>query len=77
MPPTVLRLLQETGSVQLLDSGANRHCMAIIVDLVMNDTAEAGLVDLFPCKTPATAGGDRRRANRAAAPPRAPEHTTL
>jgi fatty-acid peroxygenase len=47
MPPTVLRLLQDKGSVQGLDGAAHRHRKALFVDLLMTDTAEADFLKLF------------------------------
>lgn len=47
MPPTVLRLLQDTGSVQLLDGAAHRHRKALFISLLMTDAAEASFLDRF------------------------------
>lgn len=47
LPPTVLRLLQDKGSVQQLDGAAHRHRKTLFVDLLMNREAEAEFVDLF------------------------------
>ncbi|WP_265502860.1 cytochrome P450 [Paracoccus beibuensis] len=47
MPQTVLRLLQDKGSVQLLDGAPHRHRKAMFVDLLMGDEAERGFLDLF------------------------------
>lgn len=47
MPPTVLRLLQDKGSVQQLDGAAHRHRKALFVELVMDRSAEAAIVRLF------------------------------
>lgn len=40
MPPSVLRLLQDKGSVQQLDGPDYRHRKAMFVDLHMTDAAE-------------------------------------
>ncbi len=47
MPPTVLRLLQDKGSVQQLDDSAHRHRKAMFVSLLMSKAAEAALLDIF------------------------------
>lgn len=47
MPATVLRLLQDKGSVQALDDAAHHHRKALFVDLLMSDAAEAGFLQLF------------------------------
>lgn len=47
MPPTVLRLLQDKGSVQQLDGAAHRRRKGLFVDLIMNAGAEAAVVGLF------------------------------
>ncbi len=47
MPPTVLRLLQDKGSVQLLDDAAHRHRKALFTGLLMTDEAEASFLRLF------------------------------
>lgn len=47
MPPTVLRLLQDKGSVQQLDGSAHHHRKSLFVDLLMNEKAEAEFVELF------------------------------
>ncbi|WEF24696.1 cytochrome P450 [Paracoccus sp. S3-43] len=40
MPPTVLRLLQDKGSVQTLDDAAHRHRKGLFTGLLMTDEAE-------------------------------------
>lgn len=47
MPPTVLRLLQDKGSVQQLDGADHRHRKALFVDLIMNREAEGAVADLL------------------------------
>ncbi|MFC0201125.1 cytochrome P450 [Paracoccus rhizosphaerae] len=47
MPPTVLRLLQDKGSVQMLDGAAHRHRKALFIDLLMGSMAEQDFLDLF------------------------------
>nr|WP_162623759.1 hypothetical protein [Paracoccus saliphilus] len=47
MPQTVLRLLQDKGSVQLLDCAAHRHRKAMFVNRLMGEEAERGFLDLF------------------------------
>lgn len=47
MPPTVLRLLQDKGSVQQLEGSGHRHRKALFVDLLMNENAEAEFLDHF------------------------------
>jgi fatty-acid peroxygenase len=47
MPPTVLRLLQDKGSVQQLDGAAHRHRKALFVDILMGDEAEATFLEVF------------------------------
>lgn len=47
MPPTVLRLLQDKGSVQQLNGPAHRHRKAMFVDLLMNETATAEITEAF------------------------------
>ncbi|ORE91394.1 putative fatty acid beta hydroxylase [Stappia sp. 22II-S9-Z10] len=47
MPPTVLRLLQDKGSVQQLDGSAHRHRKALFIDLLMNETATAEITEAF------------------------------
>ena len=47
MPPTVLRLLQDKGSVQQLDGPDHRHRKAMFVDLLMTDAAEASFIGIF------------------------------
>lgn len=47
MPPTVLRLLQDKGSVQQLDGAAHRQRKALFTGLLMSDAAEAAFVERF------------------------------
>ncbi|WP_207099423.1 cytochrome P450 [Paracoccus shandongensis] len=47
MPPTVLRLLQDKGSVQLLDGAPHRHRKALFTGLLMTDGAERSFLALF------------------------------
>ena len=47
MPPHVLRLLQDKGSVQLLDDAPHRHRKALFTTLLMGDEAERSFLDLF------------------------------
>lgn len=47
MPPTVLRLLQDKGSVQVLDGASHRHRKALFVDLLMGDAPKAAFIALF------------------------------
>lgn len=47
MPPTVLRLLQDKGSVQLLDDSAHQHRKALFTGLLMTDQAEEAFLALF------------------------------
>lgn len=47
MPPTALRLLQDKGSVQLLDGVAHRCRKELFVDLLMHESAETEFLDLF------------------------------
>ena len=47
MPPTVLRLLQDKGSVQGLDGAAHRHRKRLFIDLLMREAGLAELVALF------------------------------
>ncbi|WMT92899.1 cytochrome P450 [Pelagibacterium sp. H642] len=47
MPPTVLRLLQDQGSVQQLDGQAHRHRKAMFISLLMDDEAEERFIDIF------------------------------
>ena len=47
MPPTVLRLLQDKGSVQLLDDAPHRHRKALFTGLLMTDEAERSFLQLF------------------------------
>lgn len=47
MPQTVLRLLQDKGSVQLLDGEAHRHRKALFTGLLMDEVAVDRFVDLF------------------------------
>ncbi|WP_072295068.1 cytochrome P450 [Paracoccus sp. SM22M-07] len=47
MPTTVLRLLQDKGSVQTLDDAQHRHRKALFVSLLMSDRTEWQVVTLF------------------------------
>lgn len=47
MPPTVLRLLQDKGSVQQLDGAAHRHRKAFFVDLLMDERKIEEFLDIF------------------------------
>lgn len=47
MPPTVLRLLQDKGSVQRLDGAAHRHRKARFVELLMGDAPKDTFIALF------------------------------
>lgn len=47
MPSTVLRLLQDKGSVQLLDDAPHRHRKALFTGLLMTDEAERSFLALF------------------------------
>lgn len=47
MPPTVLRLLQDKGSVQQLDDEAHRDRKSMFVNLLMSDEAEHQFVEIF------------------------------
>lgn len=47
MPPTVLRLLQDKGSVQLLDGPPHRHRKALFTSLLMTDEAEQSFLHIF------------------------------
>lgn len=47
MPPTVLRLLQDKGSVQMLDGPAHRHRKALFTGLLMTDEAVASFLHLL------------------------------
>ncbi len=47
MPPTVLRLLQDKGSVQQLDGAEHRHRKAMFVGLLMDPEAQAGFTECF------------------------------
>lgn len=47
MPATVLRLLQDKGSVQLMDDADHRHRKALFTSLLMTDEAERSLVSIF------------------------------
>ncbi|WMT89567.1 cytochrome P450 [Pelagibacterium sp. H642] len=47
MPPTVLRLLQDKGSVQQLDGAAHRHRKAVFVGLLMDEGRVEVFLDLF------------------------------
>ncbi|MCZ0960928.1 cytochrome P450 [Paracoccus benzoatiresistens] len=47
MPPSVLRLLQDKGSVQLLDDASHRHRKALFAGLLMTDEAERSFLEVF------------------------------
>lgn len=47
MPPSVLRLLQDKGSVQTLDDAAHRHRKALFTGLLMTDEAERSFLKIF------------------------------
>lgn len=47
MPPTVLRLLQDKGSVQQLDGAAHRHRKALFVSLLMDEERLEDFLDCF------------------------------
>lgn len=47
LPPTVLRLLQDKGSVQQLDGDAHRHRKTLFVNLLMDEEAETAFLDIF------------------------------
>ncbi len=47
LPPTVLRLLQDKGSVQQLDGTAHRRRKALFLDLLTTDEAERQLLETF------------------------------
>ena len=47
LPPTVLRLLQDKGSVQQLDGEAHRHRKALFMELLLNDDGVAEFLALF------------------------------
>ncbi|MEE2861124.1 MAG: cytochrome P450 [Pseudomonadota bacterium] len=47
MPPTVLRLLQDKGSVQMLDGAAHRHRKALFIELLMGRQAERDFLHIF------------------------------
>jgi len=47
MPSTVLRLLQDRGSVQQLDGTAHRHRKSLFIDLLTNAHAEHEFLELF------------------------------
>lgn len=61
MPPTVLRLLQDKGSVQLLDGEEHRHRKAMFIRLLMNDGAEDRFIDIFRARWLAALGEWSRR----------------
>ncbi|MFC0201206.1 cytochrome P450 [Paracoccus rhizosphaerae] len=47
MPPTVLRLLQDKGSVQMLDGAAHHHRKTLFIELLMGSQAERDFLYVF------------------------------
>lgn len=47
MPPSILRLLQDKGSMQMLDDTSHRHRRGAFAGLLMTDEAEARFLAIF------------------------------